>query len=86
MSERDDDLIDRFTRFLSQGVQTLREWIEEVSQEIESRRKPRCELISRPPDGVEKVQYLINEILHWEPAINLQLTLEKQVWRRDTCR
>jgi hypothetical protein len=67
-SERDDDPINRFTRFLSHDVQALREWMEEVSQEIESRRKLRHDSISKLSDGVEKVQYLIDRIEHWEPG------------------
>ena len=67
-SNKDDDIMSTFGKLVSQDVQTLREWVEEVSREIESRRELRLELISSLSDGVEKVQYLINEIEHWEPG------------------
>ena len=66
--DRDDDAMSAFTQLLSQDIETLREWIEEVIQEIESRRKLRHDLISKLSDGVEKVQYLIDKIGHWEPG------------------
>lgn len=68
MSPPDEDAMDTFQRLLSRDVEDVREWIEEVSQEIESRRELRHRLVSKLRDGVEKVQSLINEIEHWAPG------------------
>ena len=67
-SHKDDDVMSIFGKLVSQDIGTLKEWIEEVSQEIESRRELRHRLVSKLSDGVEKVQSLINEIEHWEPG------------------
>ncbi len=70
MSEtgRDDDVVGAFSKLVSQDVRMLREWIEEVSHEIESRRELRCGLVSKLKDGARQVQSLIDEIEHWEPG------------------
>ena len=67
-SGKDDDVMITFSKLLTQDVRTLREWIDEVSQEIESRRELKRGLVSKLLKGVEKVQYLIDEIEHWEPG------------------
>jgi hypothetical protein len=67
-SDKDEDAMSAFSRLVSRDAQTLREWVEEVSGEIESRRRLRRELISRLSDGVQGVQSLIDEIEHWTPG------------------
>jgi len=67
-SHKDDDVMSVFGKLVSRDIETLKEWIEEVCQEIESRRELRHKLVSKLSDGVEKVHSLINEIEHWEPG------------------
>jgi hypothetical protein len=69
--DRDNDAMSAFTRLLSQDIGTLREWVAEVIQEIESRKELRRELASKLEDGMEKVQLLIDEIDHWKPDLGL---------------
>ena len=70
MSETDKDCddMDALQKLLSQDIQTLREWIEEVSQEIDSRKVLKHELMSRLLASVEDVQSLVYDISHWEPG------------------
>jgi hypothetical protein len=67
-SEKKEDAMSAFSRLVSQDVRTLREWVEEVSGEIEARRELRRRLTRKLRDGVGKVQSLIDEIEHWEPG------------------
>lgn len=82
-SHKDGDVMSIFGKLVSQDLETLKEWIEEVSQEIDSRRELKRELVSKLSDGAEKVHSLINEIEHWapgyKPSVNGRRTnLEKE--------
>ena len=67
-SERHDDVMSTLSKLMSQDVQTLKQWMDEVSREIESRKELKLELVSRLRDSVDEVQSLIDGIEHWEPG------------------
>ena len=67
-TRKEKDVMSTFSELVSQDVQTLREWVEEVSREIEARGELRLKLVSNLRDGVGKVQSLIDGIEHWEPG------------------
>ena len=67
-SDKKEDIMDLFQGILSQDLETLKEWVEEVCQEIESRKELKRELVSKLQDGVESVRSLLDEIERWEPG------------------
>ena len=66
--DKDSDVMDTFRRLVSQDTDGLREWIDQVSQEIESREQLKHKLISKVRNGVENARSLVDEIQHWEPG------------------
>ena len=67
-ADEDSDVMGMFGRLVSQDIEILKEWIEDVCQEIEARKELKQALVSKLQDGVESVRSLVDEIEHWEPG------------------